>query len=70
VLKCAWTYNRAAGGSNSLAISNPAGSRNANLFLYNRTVLYVLVMKPGTAWSKVNPPLGTNAVHWYGSDGG
>jgi hypothetical protein len=68
---CFWTYKRAASGSTARALPNPQSSENANLFLYKRAVLFAYVMKAGaTKWKKMAVPPGTNAVHWYGPDGG
>jgi hypothetical protein len=71
-IECHWTYNKTAtANSTARTIPNPQGSENANLFLYNRTVLYLLVQKPGTTkWSKMAVPPGANAVHFYGAHGG
>jgi hypothetical protein len=71
-IECRWTYNKTATTSSTArTIPNPQGSENANLYLYGRTVLYLLVQKPGTTtWSKVAVPAGANAVHIYGAHGG
>ncbi len=68
-----WTYGGKPKTNTSTArtIPNPESSENANLFLYKRTVRYILRSKAGAStWTKVAVPAGTNTVHFYGASGG